>query len=375
MRSQIKLGEIFSIRVGLHYSWLLIALLITVSLIGSFHAQYPQWNPVLLSAIAIVTALLFFLSLLLHELAHSVTAKSRGIPVSGITLFALGGVSQLGKDASSAWDEFVIAIVGPLTSAAIGLLCFGARLLVPAGAGVLEPVRLMLFWLGYINLALCLFNLIPGYPMDGGRVLRALLWWRTGNMDRATRNAARVGQLMGMFFIVFGILTYFHAGGFGSLWIAFIGWFILQAARESALESVLRASLLEHPVGEFMLQSYPQVDRGETIGHFVEHTLLHEGAHAAIVTDDTRPVGVVNLKAIKKVDRERWPQVTLDQVMLPISAESAVGPRASILSAIQAMEEKSLDLLPVVENGRMEGVISRESLLRRAHALIELENM
>lgn len=372
MRSQIKLGQVFSIKIGLHYSWFLIALLITFSLASSYHTQHPQWSYTLIAVLGIVTAVLFFVSLLLHELAHSVVARSRGLPVSGITLFALGGVSQLGKDASNARDELAIAIVGPATSALIGVLCLGATLLVPAA---FAPVRLMLLWLGYINIGLCIFNLIPGYPMDGGRVLRAFLWWRTGNIDRATRSASRVGQFIGMFFIVFGILSSFHGGGIGALWIAFIGWFILQAARESAIESVLRAAFLEHSVQEFMSQNYPRVNCNETVQHFVDHTLLREGSHSAIVTQNEVPVGLINLTKIKHLDRNLWPLMTLDRVMLPISAESAVTPATSIMTAMQTMEENALDFLPVVANGVVEGVLSRDGLLRRARALIELQKL
>ena len=372
MRSQIKLGQVFSIKIGLHYSWFLIALLITFSLVSSYHAQHPQWSYALIVALGIVTAVLFFLSLLLHELAHSVVARLRGLPVSGITLFALGGVSQLGKEASNARDEFTIAIVGPATSALIGILCLAASLLVPAA---LTPIRLMLLWLGYINIGLSIFNLIPGYPMDGGRILRAFLWWKTNDIDRATRNAARVGQFIGMFFIVFGILSYFHKGGIGALWIAFIGWFILQAARESSLDSLLRTSFLEHSVGEFMSQEYPRVDCNETVQYFIDHTLLREGSHAAIVMQNDVPVGVVNLSAIKQVDRNLWPLMTLDRIMLPISAESAVTPATSIMTAMQTMEENALDFLPVVANGTVQGVLSRDGLMRRARTLIELQKL
>lgn len=374
MRSQIRLGQVFSIKIGLHYSWLLIALLIIVSLISTFHEQHPQWSYPLIFTLAIVTSLLFFISLLLHELAHSVVAKSRGLPVSGITLFALGGVSQIEKEPSDAWDEFMIALVGPATSAIIGLVCLLVAFLIPSGTQALAPERLMLLWLGYINIGLCLFNLIPGYPMDGGRILRALIWWRTGSMDRSTRDAGRVGQTIAILFIIFGILSCFHGGGIGSLWIAFIGWFLLQAARESVVEAALRKSLLDHTVREFMSQSYPQVDRNESVQHFVDNTLLHTGQRAAIVTEGASPVGVVTLKAIKHVDRSRWPVLPIERIMLPISV-SAVTPGTTILSAVQTMEENSLDLLPVVSDGAMEGVVSRDDLLGRARALIELQRL
>lgn len=375
MRSQIKLGQIFGIKIGLHYSWLLIAFLITFSLTENYHGQHPQWGYALIISLAIVTSLLFFCSLLLHELAHSVVARTRGVPVSGITLFALGGVSQLGKEASTARDEFLIAIVGPATSALIGLVCLGAAFPLPPGSHVLAPVRLMLQWLGYINFGLCAFNLIPGYPMDGGRILRAIIWWKTNNMDRATINAARVGQVIATLFILIGIFSYFHTGNIGSLWIALIGWFLLQAARESIFQLLIQKSLTEHSASEFMSHDFPQVDKNESIRDFVDHTLLPAGARSAIVTENAIPVGFITIKAIKRVDRNKWPSLSLSHIMRPLSADSSITPETSMLAAVQAMDAKSLELLPVIANGKMKGVVSRDSLLSRIRTLIELQDL
>jgi Zn-dependent protease len=181
LRSQIPLGHIFG-------SWFLIAFLIVFSLTGQFHSKHPQWGDGPIVVLAIATALLFFVSLLLHELAHSLVAKSRGLPVREITLFALGGVSQIERDSASAKTEFWMALVGPLTSALIGIVCRVAATLLQGIAP--EPITEMLLWLGYINFALAVFNMIPGYPLDGGRVLRAIIWWKTGDVDRSTHLAA-----------------------------------------------------------------------------------------------------------------------------------------------------------------------------------------
>ena len=176
MRSQIKLGRIFGIEIGLHYSWFFIALLIVFSLFQQFHAENQDWGNAIILTLSIATGLLFFVSLLLHELSHSLFAKSRGLPVREITLFALGGVSQIEKSPSSAKTEFWMAFVGPLSSACIGLICLGLRIVAGPVSG---PAYVMLSWLGYINLALAGFNMVPGYPLDGGRVLRAAIWWKT----------------------------------------------------------------------------------------------------------------------------------------------------------------------------------------------------
>lgn len=196
MKAQVKLGRIAGISIGLNYSWFIIALLIALSLVQHFHAVAPGWSSTTVWITAAVTALLFFVTLLLHELAHSLVAKARGLRVSAITLFALGGVSQIESEASDAKSEFWIAISGPLTSLAIGLALLGvarASAWVP-GTEPSTAVTSVLVWLGYINLTLAVFNMIPGYPLDGGRVLRAIVWWITGNADRSTRLAAQVGQ-------------------------------------------------------------------------------------------------------------------------------------------------------------------------------------
>jgi len=196
MQAQIKLGRVAGILVGLHYSWFIIAALITLSLSGHFHTVAPGWSDAVVWSAAIITGLLFFVALLAHEMAHSLVAKAYGLKVRSITLFALGGVSQIESEASDAKSEFWIAIVGPLSSLVIGF----ALLLVARLSGWLPgtdpatPVMAVLLWLGYINIMLAAFNMVPGYPLDGGRVLRALIWWITHNADRATRLAAQVGQ-------------------------------------------------------------------------------------------------------------------------------------------------------------------------------------
>ena len=235
MRTNIKLGRVFGIEIGLHYSWFLIALLIVMSVVNDFSAAHKDWSRELIWSLSILTALLFFVSLLLHELAHSLVAKSRGLPVRSITLFALGGVSQIERDPRDARTEFWMAFVGPLTSVAIGIASLGiARWSgwTPGTSGAV-PLVAMLVWLGYINLGVGFFNLIPGYPLDGGRVLRAIVWWTIKDAERSTRIAARIGEAVGGLFIALGVVQIFGGAGFNGLWIAFIGWFLVQAAAES----------------------------------------------------------------------------------------------------------------------------------------------
>ena len=236
MQPSIRLFRIFGIDIGLHYSWLIIALLIVISLAGSFHAVNAQWTPGVRWALAGVTALLFFASILAHELSHAAVAKAHGIPVRSITLFALGGVANIERESSDPTSEFLIAIAGPLASIAAGVLFLGLARAAGwhPGTGT-SPAALWagLVWLGYVNVVVAIFNMIPGYPLDGGRVLRAVMWGISHDVVRATKFVASVGQVIAASFIVFGIFRFLYAGVFGGLWLAFIGWFMAEAAAAS----------------------------------------------------------------------------------------------------------------------------------------------
>ena len=208
MEAQIKLGRILGVEIGLQYSWIIIAFLITLSLAGHFQTENPEWGSGVVWVSAILTAALFFAAIVAHELSHAAVAKARGLPVRSITLFALGGVANIEKEAGDAKTEFWMGIAGPIASVLIGMFLLGiASVLgwVPEPGMTLStpetPLLAMLVWLGYINISLAVFNMIPGFPLDGGRVLRAILWWLSGDADRATRSAARAGQFVAFFFI------------------------------------------------------------------------------------------------------------------------------------------------------------------------------
>jgi Zn-dependent protease/CBS domain-containing protein len=371
LKSQIKLGQVFGIKIGLHYSWFLIALLIVFSLSGDFHASHPQWSSNLVLALALLTAVLFFVSLLLHELSHSLMAKAGGLPVSEITLFALGGVSQMEGESASAKNEFWMALVGPLTSVVIGLACVGV--VAVAGGGAVSPLMVVLSWLGYINLALAAFNMVPGYPLDGGRILRAILWWKTGDHDRSTRTAARVGQAVAGLFIAVGIVEYFGGGGLGGLWIAFIGWFLLQAAGGSYLEVGLRRTLEGVRVADVMVRDCPTVDARLTIQDFVDHELLRTGRRCFVVVDNGGVAGLVTSHEIRQTDRAKWPYTTLDGVMRPLKSLRTVTPDSSLTSALEVMARDDFNQLPVLSNGHLEGVLSRAEILSYLQTRAELQ--
>jgi Zn-dependent protease len=371
MKSQIKLGRIFGIQIGLHYSWFIIALLIVFSLSSQFHATNPQWGDGVILTLAVATAILFFVSLLLHELAHSLVAKSNNLPVKEITLFALGGVSQIEKNPTSAKVEFWMAFVGPLTSAAIGVICMLLARLI--GDPSSNPWIAMLLWLGYINLMLAAFNLVPGYPLDGGRVLRALIWWKTGDADRSTQSAARVGQAVAFGFIALGIFRFFEGAGIGGLWIAFIGWFLLQAARESYMQVGLAHALKDVRVADVMTRDCPTVDGWLNVQNFVEHELLRTGRRCFIVTEKGEITGLVTPHEVKEVDRAKWPFKTLHDIMRPLEDLRSVTPDALLTSALESMGRYDLNQLPVVANSHLEGVLSRAEVLNYLQTHAELQ--
>ena len=370
MRSQINLGSVFGIKIGLHYSWFIIAFLIVLSLSARFHASNPAWSDGLILAVAVSTAILFFVSLVLHELSHSLVAKSFGIPVREITLFALGGVSQIETEPTSAKTEFWTAFVGPLTSVCIGLVCL---VLSGLGGDASTPAAAMVSWLGYINLTLAVFNLIPGYPLDGGRILRALIWWKTGDMERSTRMSARVGQAVGVVFIGIGIVQFFGGAGIGGLWIAFIGWFLLQAAGESYLRVNFKRAVEGATVGDVMTSDCPTISGNLNLQHFVEDELLKTGRRCFVVVENEAVTGLVTPQEVKQVERARWPFTTLHDIMRPLDQMRTVTPETPLTSALEMMSRHDVNQLPVVSDGHLAGVLSRANLLSFLQTRAELQ--
>ena len=365
MHAQIRLGRIAGISIGLHYSWFIIAFLITLSLIGRFSAVMPKWSSATVWSAAIVTGLLFFVALLLHELAHSLLAKSRGLRVRAITLFALGGVSQIESEAPDAKSEFWIAIVGPLASLVIGVVCL---LLARSTGWILNseprtPISAVLVWLGYINLMLAAFNLVPGYPLDGGRVLRALIWWNTHSIDRSTRIAARVGQVVAFLFIFLGLYQFFLGKNFGGLWLAFIGWFLLDASRSSYAQVEITEGIRDRRVSDIMDRDFSAVEAHLSLQDFVHRYLLASGRRCFVVVQNNNLAGLITTKEVSGVERDRWPQTSVQSVMRPLSQLRTVMPDTPAIRALEIMSREDINQLPVVSDGQLVGLFSRSSVM------------
>ncbi len=366
MQAQIKLGRVFGIEIGLHYSWLIIAFLIAFSLAGHFGETHPSWGRGIIWGMAITTALLFFAAIVAHELSHALVARWRGLPVRSITLFALGGVAQLEKDAEDAKTEFLVSVVGPIASAVIGLVCL---MLAWALGWVMmaepaTPIVAMLVWLGYINLGLAVFNMLPGFPMDGGRVLRAIIWWRTGSAQRATRAASLTGQVVAFGFIVFGIYRFIGGAGFGGLWMAFIGWFLFNAAKSSYAQQELTERLRGVTVGDLMTLDCVQVDGNDNLQTFVNDYLLHTGQGCFLVAENGVVTGLITPNEVKGIPKARWPFTLVYDVMRPLKELRTVSPETPVSEALEIIGREDINQLPALANGRLEGIISREQILR-----------
>jgi Zn-dependent protease len=374
MKAQIKLGRVFGVEIGLHYSWFIIALLITFSLAGEFQQNNPQWSDSLRWSLAIVTAVLFFGSIVVHELSHAVVAKARGLPVRAITLFALGGVAQIEKEAADAKTEFWMGIVGPITSLVIGLICLGITFALgwtPPNFPQ-QPLPAVLMWLGVINIGLAIFNMIPGFPLDGGRVLRGILWWITGNARRATNIASRVGQIIAFLMIIYGVMQFFGGAGINGLWLTFIGWFLLSASRESYAQMMITEGLRGLRVKDVMSGDYTTVDAHLNLETFAEEHLMRSGRRFFVVTINDRPEGIITPHEIHEVPRARWPFTTIGDVMRPLDRTHSVGPNTPVTDALEMMARQDLNQLPVVSGGVLAGLISRSHILQLIQTRSEL---
>ena len=375
MQSQIKLGRIFGIEIGLHYSWLIIAILIATSLARHFSEAHPNWQAATIWTTAIVTAFLFFAAIILHELSHAAIARLRGLPVRSITLFALGGVAQIGKEAADAKTEFWMGIAGPVTSALIGVVCVGIAWILGWTFAVEPgtPVTAMLVWLGYINFGLAVFNMVPGFPMDGGRVLRGVIWWITGNAAKATRAAAATGQVIAYGFIVLGILRFFGGAGLSGLWIAFIGWFLLSAAHASTAQAEVTETFRGVRVADLMTRDCIQVDGNTNLQTFVHEFLLRTGRRCFLVAEKGTFTGLITLNEVKDIPQERWPFTTVYDVMVPPERLRTVTPDTSVAEALEIIGRENIHQLPVVSNGRLEGMISRDQIMNQLLTRAELK--
>ncbi len=365
----VKIAEVWGIPIGVHPSWLVVFALFAWSLArGYFPIEYPGWDVVTYWTVGAVTALLAFGSVLVHELGHSRVALRNGLPIRGITLFVFGGVAQIGREAATPGAEFRIAIAGPLTSFALAALFAGARVL----AGDVDVVAAPALWLARINVTVALFNLLPGFPLDGGRVLRAIVWRRTGSFERATRAAALTGGIMANGFIILGLLGALRGNVVGGIWIALIGWFLENAARQTGAQVGTAALLRGITVGQVMTRECPKVPGDMRLERLVHDEVLAAGRRCFFVVDADRLRGMLTLSDVKAIPRERWSMTPVEEVMTPLAKLATVTSRDDLLVALRAMDETGVGQLPVVEDDKLVGAVGREQVLRYIAARAEL---
>ncbi|MBW2697575.1 MAG: site-2 protease family protein [Deltaproteobacteria bacterium] len=364
-----RIGHVAGIEIAVDHSWLLIFALITFSLGGQFSAAHESWSPPVVWFSAIVTSLLFFASIVLHELGHSLTAQRLGVGVASITLFVFGGMAQLRSQPKRPRDEVLIALAGPLVSIVLGL---GFSAMAGAiGESSDGPLSAILAWLGRINVVLAIFNVVPGIPLDGGRVLRGLVWALTGSFQRATKIAAASGSLVAYTLIFLGIVSALLGGQVvGGLWLVFIGWFLLSAARASVgqvvVEGILarvRSESVMEPVGGLCLTGR------ETVADLIVESVLRHGYRTFYVVDPVGALlGIVTLGELAGVAADDRAHTLARSVMTPIDRLHVLRPENTGWDALQTMAEFGVNQLPVVRAGRLIGAVTRERLLALVQA-------
>lgn len=368
-RHHIPLGRILGIPIGLDYSWFVIFALLTWMLATSYYpAEFAGWPPLQYWLVGAATAIMLFASVLLHELGHSVVALRYRIPVRSITLFLFGGVAEIGAEPPSAKAEFLIAIAGPLVSLALAVIFYSME---PTVSGV-EPLLGLAKYVAYINLALFLFNLIPGYPLDGGRVFRAIVWAVTGNMRRATLVAANVGRGFAFLFIFIGVLRMASGNFGGGLWLAFIGWFLDNAASSQVRQVTVQRLLAGHRVSQAMNPHCATVPADMTLQTLVDDHVLGGGERCFLVSRGGTAVGLITLHQLRKVPQPEWPNTRAAQVMLALEEAEKIAAETELSAALQKMDRDGVNQLPVTRGRDVIGMLSRDDVITFLRTLQEL---
>lgn len=362
MNHSLRISRVAGIDIYIHFSWIIALILFTVSLASSWFPHiYPHASVTNYLILGLIASLLLFLSVLLHELGHSLVARAHGLPVKNIVLFIFGGVSNIEEEASSASVEFKVATIGPLISLFIAGICFLLWLPLRFTPSPIEGI-LQVLWLS--NLLLGLFNLLPGFPLDGGRILKAILWKFTGNPIKATRTAANVGMVIAYLLIVWGIFQFFYGNTLNGIWIGFIGWFLLSASLAERTQSTFEAAFSGVDVGQVMSKDPLTVPANISLQRLIDEYLLPEGLPSALVMQSNNLAGLITLANIRQIPRENWPQTPIGLVMTPVDRLPVLSPQQSLKKALQLLTEANTDQLPVVQNGHLMGILSREELIR-----------
>jgi len=363
----ILVARILGIDIRIHLSWLLIFGLVLLNFERLLPMFRPAWSDEKTLLVAAITAFLFFGSILAHELAHAMVARAFRMPVSSITLFLLGGVANLAKEPPSARAEFLMAVAGPFTSLVLGAVGLGLAQLAADQITVfplLDPVGIVAGLLGSMNLLIAGFNMIPGFPLDGGRVLRSIVWGLARDRSRATRIAARGGQIVAALLFLGGIARSFTEGDpFSGVWMALIAYFLYTAASSSLEQERIASAVSGVRVGEVMTTSFRAVPPDMTIADVVDQHVLPFNARAVAVVDGARLTGLVTIADLRKVPQRDWSTTPVQTVMTPARELLEVTPTSRLMTAIERFAGSELPALPVVDDGRLVGMLEREAVL------------
>ena len=360
----LQIGRILGIPIYLHPSWIIIFALITLSLRMQYTQQHPHWSPTQHWTAGILTSLLFFSSVLFHELSHSKVALHYKIPVLSITLFVFGGIARIGKEPGSAKQEFNIAVAGPLSSYFLAIVFFGVAKMFPFS----EMVGALAIWLAGTNAALATFNLLPGFPLDGGRIFRAIVWGVTKSYVRATKIAGASGKMIAYGMILIGAWYAMQGQWVGGLWLAFIGWFLLNAAQESVAQVAIREALAGLSAGDVMTHEVPTVGGSLTLEDYGAE-VLRTGRRCHLVLTDDRMVGMMNVHRLNATPREEWATTSVQAAMIPREQVLWATPNEPLLGLLERLLAADINQMPVVAGAgdggtHVIGMISRDSILR-----------
>jgi Zn-dependent protease len=373
----LRIGRILGIPIYVHASWFIIFVLITTMLGMQFTQQHPQWTSAQHWTVGVITSLLFFASVLFHELSHSMVARIYKIRVISITLFVFGGVARLGREPSKPIQEFNIAIAGPIASLVLGAGFFSLTLFFPYS----QMVGALAVWLWQTNAGLALFNLLPGFPLDGGRVFRAIVWGVTKDFARATKTAALSGRVVayGMIILGAGAAMMDKSQWMSGLWLAFIGWFLLNAAQESAAQVAIRETLSGLHAADVMSHEVPTVPRNMSLEEYGQE-VSRTGRRCHLVTTDDRLMGMMNVNALNSVPRNEWGNMSVQAVMIPRDKILWARPEEPLLGLLERLVSADVNQMPVVtdtenDGAHIIGMITRDSILRVMQARSEVGSL
>jgi Zn-dependent protease/CBS domain-containing protein len=370
MSGTFQIARLFGIDIKLHFTWLFIFVLLTWLLAESILPEWTEgaWETNVYWIVGVIGSILLFASVLVHELSHSLLAISRGYKVSGITLFFLGGVSEIEEEAVKASEEFWIAVVGPLSSIVLSGMFYGLFILT---TGANPQVEVLFQYLAFINLALAIFNLVPAFPLDGGRVLKAVIWQITGNLSRANSIATTAGSMLGFALIGAGVLLVLFTGNFGFLWWVLIGWFIQTAASSTRQHYQVRSSLTGRTVRDAMQPEVPRVEPGITVQELQDEYVTREFQRVYLVSLGDNFQGLVSVSDIKQVPPEERPQKFVTEIMTQAPNVITVSPSDPLDKALEHLRGRDVNQLVVVEDGRPVGLLNRRDIL----AVLEISEL